>query len=320
MGTSDNFSLRWNDFESNIQASFRDFRQSSELYDVTLCCDNGTDTLQAHKLVLAACSPLFRKILNHNRHQPHPFLYLKGINLRELRAVLDYMYNGEVSVAQDWLNNFLMASEELAVKGLATGNTINTAATPDVEDGVQEEEESVTRLRRGGRRNLKRSTSTKKTGIMEDPESSMKRIKAEPDLLLADDAGDDLDETDDMFPESVVDDADFVTSDEKFAQAESGTPAKGGRGAASNPETRECLEEARFSRTKQGNALLIDKAGYCYLINRKSERKIYWKCQRKTSKSCRSNCQTEGFYITRKTAEHTHPPYPPPRNKYTEDY
>ena len=34
----------------------------------------------------------------------------------------------------------------------------------------------------------------------------------------------------------------------------------------------------------------------------------------------RSNCQTEGFYITRKTAEHTHPPYPPPRNKYTEDY
>jgi len=47
------------------------------------------------------------------------------------------------------------------------------------------------------------------------------------------------------------------------------------------------LEEARFSRTKQGNALLIDKAGYCYLINRKSERKIYWKCQRKSAKSCR---------------------------------
>ena len=55
---------------------------------------------------------------------------------RELKAVLDYMYNGEVSVAQDWLNSFLMASEELAVKGLATGNNINTA-TPEVEDGPQ---------------------------------------------------------------------------------------------------------------------------------------------------------------------------------------
>ncbi len=37
---------RWNDYESNISSSFRDFRQASELYDVTLCCDNGTDTVQ----------------------------------------------------------------------------------------------------------------------------------------------------------------------------------------------------------------------------------------------------------------------------------
>ena len=55
---------------------------------------------------------------------------------RELRAVLDYMYNGEVSVAQDWLNSFLMAAEELAVKGLATGGNINTS-TPHVDDGAQ---------------------------------------------------------------------------------------------------------------------------------------------------------------------------------------
>lgn len=49
----------------------------------------------------------------------------------------------------------------------------------------------------------------------------MKRIKAEPDLLLAAAAavaaGDDLDETDEMFPEG-VDDADFVPSDDKFVQ------------------------------------------------------------------------------------------------------
>ncbi len=35
---------------------------------------------QAHKVILAACSPLFRRILGHNQNQLNPFLYLKGIN------------------------------------------------------------------------------------------------------------------------------------------------------------------------------------------------------------------------------------------------
>lgn len=38
--------LRWNDYESNIIASFRDLRKRSELFDVTLCCDNGFETVQ----------------------------------------------------------------------------------------------------------------------------------------------------------------------------------------------------------------------------------------------------------------------------------
>ena len=41
---------------------------------------------------------------------------------KELRAVLDFMYNGEVSVSQDSLNNFLSAAEELAVKGLTAND------------------------------------------------------------------------------------------------------------------------------------------------------------------------------------------------------
>ena len=117
MGSSDNFCLRWNDFESNISTSFRELREDNEFFDVTLCCDNGVDLVQAHKVILAACSPLFRKILAHQRHQQNPLLYLKGIRLKELQAVLNFMYHGEVNVAQDSLNNFLAVAEELAVKG-----------------------------------------------------------------------------------------------------------------------------------------------------------------------------------------------------------
>ena len=47
---------------------------------------------------------------------------------KDLKAVLDYMYNGEVSIAQDSLNSFLSAAEELAVKGL-TANDSSAATT-----------------------------------------------------------------------------------------------------------------------------------------------------------------------------------------------
>ena len=97
-------------FTHASSTSFCDLREDSEFFDVTLCCDNGRDTLPAHKLILAACSPLFRSILAHQKCQQNPFLYLKGINLRELQAVLDFVYYGEVNVAKV---NFLTGASQL---------------------------------------------------------------------------------------------------------------------------------------------------------------------------------------------------------------
>ena len=52
MGSSDNFRLRWNDFESNVLSSFRQHRADSEFLDVTLVTtDNGpARTLRVHKV------------------------------------------------------------------------------------------------------------------------------------------------------------------------------------------------------------------------------------------------------------------------------
>ena len=119
MGSSDEFCLRWNSYESNISSSLRELREDSEFFDVTLCCDNGIDVVQAHKVILAACSPFFRDILSHQKSQQNPLLYLKGICLNDLQAVLEFMYHGEVNLAQGSLNNFLEVAEELAIKGLS---------------------------------------------------------------------------------------------------------------------------------------------------------------------------------------------------------
>ncbi len=66
-------------------------------------------------MILSACSPFFRQILRRNPHQ-HPLLYLKGVKYKELLSVLNFMYQGEVNVAQEELNSFLAVAEDLRVK------------------------------------------------------------------------------------------------------------------------------------------------------------------------------------------------------------
>jgi len=112
---SEKFCLRWNDFESNISSAFRELRDDKDFFDVTLACDD--EQIQAHKVILSACSQFFRNILRRNPHQ-HPLLYLKGVKFTDLQAVLNFMYHGEVNVAQEELNSFLAVAEELRVKGL----------------------------------------------------------------------------------------------------------------------------------------------------------------------------------------------------------
>jgi len=120
---AEKFCLRWNDFESNISVAFRELRDEKDFFDVTLACEDSQ--VSAHKVILSACSPFFRNVLRKNPHQ-HPLLYLKGVKYQEMLSVLNFMYQGEVNVAQEELNSFLAVAEELRVKGL-TQNTQETS-------------------------------------------------------------------------------------------------------------------------------------------------------------------------------------------------
>jgi len=116
---SEKFCLRWNDFESNISSAFRELRDQRDFFDVTLSCD-GEEELQAHRVILSACSPLFRRLLLRSPHH-HPLIHLRGVRPADLTSVLTFIYQGEVSVEQDQLNSFLAVAEDLKVKGLTQG-------------------------------------------------------------------------------------------------------------------------------------------------------------------------------------------------------
>eukprot|EP00092_Neocalanus_flemingeri_P015457 GFUD01016734.1.p1 GENE.GFUD01016734.1~~GFUD01016734.1.p1 ORF type:complete len:354 (-),score=90.17 GFUD01016734.1:152-1213(-) len=137
---SEKFCLRWNDFETNVSVAFKELREEKDFFDVTLACDDSQ--IQAHKVILSACSPFFRNVLRRNPHQ-HPLLYLKGVKYQDLLSVLNFMYNGEVNVAQEELNTFLSVAEDLRVKGL----TQNNSGTPKKNPPTQENARQITRPR-----------------------------------------------------------------------------------------------------------------------------------------------------------------------------
>jgi len=123
---NEKFCLRWNDFENNISNAFKELRDDKDFFDITLACDD--DQMQAHKVILSACSPFFRNILRRNHHQ-HPLLYLKGVKYSDLQSVLNFMYHGEVNIAQDELNSFLAVAEDLKVKGLTQSQSRDSMKT-----------------------------------------------------------------------------------------------------------------------------------------------------------------------------------------------
>ena len=119
MASNEQLCLEWNDFESNISKSFREIRDNGDLFDVTIACED--EQVQAHKLILSACSPFFKRVLGKNPHQ-HPLLFLRGVKYREILSILDFMYCGEVNIAQEDLQSFLAVAEDLKVKGLTQNN------------------------------------------------------------------------------------------------------------------------------------------------------------------------------------------------------
>lgn len=79
------YSLKWNDFQTSILSSFRHLRDEEDFVDVTLACDQRSFT--AHKMVLSACSPYFRKLLKANPCE-HPIVILRDVRAEDVESLL----------------------------------------------------------------------------------------------------------------------------------------------------------------------------------------------------------------------------------------
>ena len=117
------YCLKWNDFQQNIGMNYEELRKEADFSDVTLVCEED-HTIEAHRIILTACSPFFSNILKKNKHS-HPMIYMRGINAKDLSAIVDFIYHGETNIYQEDLDRFLSLAEELQLKGLV-GSQTNT--------------------------------------------------------------------------------------------------------------------------------------------------------------------------------------------------
>ena len=83
---------------------------------MTLGCEDGQQ-IEAHKVILAASSPFFQRILKRNKRS-QPLIYMKGMRSDDLTAIIDFLYYGEANIYQENLDSFLAIAEELQLKGL----------------------------------------------------------------------------------------------------------------------------------------------------------------------------------------------------------
>ena len=111
------FNLTWNDFEKCVSNSFKELLDREDFVDVTLATEDNRK-LKCHKVVISACSPVLKSILEKYPH-PHPLIYLSGVKYAELRSLVNFMYLGQTEVAQDVLNDLMRAASKLEIQGLS---------------------------------------------------------------------------------------------------------------------------------------------------------------------------------------------------------
>jgi len=130
MGQLDKYLMKIDDFDTNFISLLSLLKDSEDLFDVTLVSDDEIP-IQAHKVVLSVSSPFFRNVLKFNKN-PSPLLYIRGVTNTVLGNVVEFLYKGEATVAENDLDDFLKLSKDLKLTGLSEND--DSVSSPVVEE------------------------------------------------------------------------------------------------------------------------------------------------------------------------------------------
>ena len=104
------FNLKWQTHTDHVREMLCSMMISEELTDVTIVSEDKIQ-FKAHRVVLSACSPFFQDIIKGNL-LANSFIYLRGIQSIEIEAILQFIYQGETTLNQDRMNEFLNVAKK----------------------------------------------------------------------------------------------------------------------------------------------------------------------------------------------------------------
>ncbi|KAJ6640003.1 Broad-complex core protein isoforms 1/2/3/4/5 [Pseudolycoriella hygida] len=113
--------MTWNNHHSYIKSAFTSFLHKEALVDVTLAAEGRY--LHVHKVVLSACSSYFASLFASNPCQ-HPIVILKDVQYDDLKAVVDFIYYGQVNLSEAKLEQFMKTAKMLEILELMADSSL----------------------------------------------------------------------------------------------------------------------------------------------------------------------------------------------------
>lgn len=314
---SEHFSLKWNNFSNNLTSGFLSHLIENYLVDVTLAVEG--QLIQAHKLVLSVCSPYFKNIFKENPCQ-HPVIILKDVKHAEVEALLNFMYQGEVSMKQEDLSTFLKVAQTLQIKGLAEENyspllshdiekELNVYCKSEIED-IEVWQDITEKCEAKTINKPKRCQDTYKKYI-----KKKRRIKSSPAGSLYDsNKSTEIPEAKDIIFLSNEDSHDSSSSEEKSLDITENNKANQKEQSFNSQILKEdpintAVQPVTYRLSARGRPQLVHE-GYVYNLTSRSEglNRSHYRCAEQ-HRGCRGKCAViaERFMPTG-VHDHNHPP------------
>ena len=135
--SNNDFHFKWNSYSDHCTELLQSINETKNFTDITLVCEDLTQ-INVHKVVLSACSPVFKKLISSNPH-PLPLIFLRGISREVLNSLVDFMYLGETSFSQHGMEDFLKCARELEVKNLVNADDLGLDNSNKSKSEIQKE-------------------------------------------------------------------------------------------------------------------------------------------------------------------------------------
>ena len=127
---------KWPSFGNHLTQMLHNMMKSSDLTDVTLITDDRIK-FNAHKVVLSATSPVLKEII-HDSGLGNMVIFLKSVGSKELKNILEFIYDGQTTMREEDVENFISIAESLEIEEISKTNDLSRIASNESDDEYEE--------------------------------------------------------------------------------------------------------------------------------------------------------------------------------------